>query len=163
MSEIIKSPLPYRLGAGIVVFNTDGLVLMGERGDFPGNWQFPQGGIDAGEEPWPAAQRELYEETGIAEDKVTLLAETPDWLTYDFPPGITGHPIYGRHAGQKQKWFAVRFLGADADMNLDAHHAPEFTRTAWMRLADAPDLIVPFKRELYQTLAHEFARFAVAD
>ncbi|HCM83061.1 MAG TPA: RNA pyrophosphohydrolase, partial [Rhodospirillaceae bacterium] len=116
--------LPYRLGVGLVVFNAAGLVLMGERIDFPGSWQFPQGGIDAGEDPWLAAQRELYEEAGITADKISYLGETADWLTYDFPEGAVGHPIYGHHAGQKQKWFAVRFLGNADDIKLDAHHAP---------------------------------------
>jgi len=149
--------LPYRLGTGIVVFNADGKVLMGERRDFPGSWQFPQGGIDAGEEPWAGAQRELYEEVGIAPDKISLLAESADWLTYDFPDGATGHPIYGKHIGQKQKWFAVRFLGTDADIKLDAHHAPEFARTEWKNLSDAPDLIVAFKKDLYRQLVKEFS------
>lgn len=150
------STLPYRLGVGIVVFNADGRVLMGERRDFPGAWQFPQGGIDAGEEPWPAAQRELFEETGITADKVILLHELPQWLGYDFPAGITGHPVYGHHAGQRQKWFAVRFLGTDADIDLTAHSEPEFARTAWKVLADAPDLIVDFKREMYQQIVDGF-------
>ncbi len=151
--------LPYRLGTGIVVFNAAGKVLMGERRDFPGAWQFPQGGIDEGEDIWAAAQRELYEEVGIAADKISLLAETSDWLSYDFPPDIKGHPVY-KHIGQKQKWFAVRFTGTDADINLDAHHAPEFARTEWMNLRDAPDLIVAFKKELYLKLAQEFADFS---
>jgi len=155
--------LPYRLGAGIVVFNVDGRVLMGERQDFPGAWQFPQGGIDADEDPWAAAQRELYEEVGIQADKISLLAETHQWLSYDFPEGITGHPIYGRHAGQKQKWFAVRFLGTDADINLYAHHAPEFMRTEWKSLSDAPGLIVEFKRDLYDQLVLAFQKYAKPD
>lgn len=149
--------LPYRPGVGIVVFNDDGLVLMGERIDFPDSWQFPQGGIDADEDPWLAAQRELYEEAGIAADKIEYLGETTEWLTYDFPEGITGHPIYGHHAGQKQKWFAVRFLGDEFDIKLDAHDTPEFARTRWSALKDAPAGIVAFKRDLYHALVREFS------
>ncbi len=133
---------------------------MGERIDFPNSWQFPQGGIDADEDPWLAAQRELYEEAGIAADKIAYLAETPDWLSYDFPEGITGHPIYGHHAGQKQKWFAVRFLGNDGDIKLDAHHAPEFSRIRWSSLHEAPDAIVDFKREMYRALVTAFGVYA---
>jgi len=135
---------------------------MGERQDFPGAWQFPQGGIDANEDPWTAAQRELYEEVGIPADKIALLAETDEWLSYDFPEGIKGHPIYGRHVGQKQKWFAVRFLGTDADINLHAHHAPEFVRAEWKNLVDTPDLIVAFKRDLYEQLVAAFQKYASA-
>jgi putative (di)nucleoside polyphosphate hydrolase len=157
----LKAPskLPYRSGVGIVVFNAQNLVLMGERRDFPGAWQFPQGGIDAGEDTWAAAQRELFEETGIRADKISLLGSIDEWLTYDFPQGITGHPVYGHHAGQKQKWFAVKFLGTDADIQLDAHHEPEFARTEWRKLTDAPNLIVDFKRDMYQQIVKEFKKF----
>jgi putative (di)nucleoside polyphosphate hydrolase len=147
---------PYRLGTGLVIFNAMGLVLMGERFSPTGAWQFPQGGIDAGEDPWTAAQRELWEETGITPDKVTLLAETPDWLTYDFPPSFRDHPTLGHHRGQKQKWFAVRFLGTDADIHLDAHSEPEFSRVRWVPLVQAAELIVPFKRDLYAQIIQAF-------
>lgn len=133
---------------------------MGERIEFPESWQFPQGGIDADEDPWLAAQRELFEEVGIAADKIEYLGETSDWLTYNFPEGITGHPIYGHHAGQKQKWFAARFLGNDSDIKLDAHHAPEFARTRWADLREAPAGIVAFKREVYEALVREFKTYA---
>ena len=153
------SDLPYRYGTGIVVFNSTGLVLMGERVDFPGAWQFPQGGIDPGEDPWAAAQRELFEETGITADKITYLDEIADWLIYDFPPGAVGHPIYGHNRGQKQKWYAVRFLGTDADINLKAHPPQEFERAGWFDLGSAPDRIVEFKRDLYKILVSEFSKF----
>jgi putative (di)nucleoside polyphosphate hydrolase len=159
MSEAVQHNLPYRSGVGIVVFNADGLVLMGERRDFPGAWQFPQGGIDAGEDVWAAAERELFEETGITADKIAKLAEIPEWLVYDFPAGAVGHPIYGHHAGQKQKWFAVRFLGTDADIHLDAHNEPEFARTEWCELARALDLIVDFKKQMYQQIVQAFSKF----
>ena len=159
MPNATPSALPYRLGVGIVVFGADGRVLMGERRDFPGAWQFPQGGIDAGEDPWPAALRELYEEVGISADKVSRLAEIPEWLTYDFPKNNSaGHPIYGRHAGQKQKWFAVRFHGTDADIDLNTHSEPEFARAEWKNLSDAPNLIVAFKKGLYVRLVKHFSQ-----
>ncbi len=160
MAAPAQQKLPYRSGVGIVVFNAEGLVLMGERQDFPGAWQFPQGGIDPGEDTWAAAERELYEETGITADKISRLGEITEWLSYDFPAGITGHPIYGHHAGQKQKWYAVKFLGTDADIKLDAHHEPEFARTQWCKLSDAPNLIVDFKRAMYADIVKAFSKFA---
>ena len=150
----------YRFGVGIVVFNPQGLVLMGERKDMSGAWQFPQGGIDVGEDPWKAAQRELQEETGIKPQKIRLLSKITEWLSYDFPADMPPHPVYGHHLGQRQKWFAVRFLGTDQDIRLDLHHPVEFGRADWRPLAEAPGLIVDFKRAMYERIAIEFKKFA---
>jgi putative (di)nucleoside polyphosphate hydrolase len=159
MAEIADpTSLPYRRGVGIALFNDAGRVFAGERIDTPGAWQMPQGGIDADEEPWPAALRELAEEVGTA--KAERLAET-DWLRYDLPPELLGRVWRGRYRGQEQKWFAARFLGTDADINLNAHRHPEFGAWRWTSLAELPPLIVPFKRALYAAVAEAFAGFAV--
>jgi putative (di)nucleoside polyphosphate hydrolase len=151
--------LPYRRGVGIALFNREGFVFAGERIDTPGAWQMPQGGLDPGEEPWSAALRELKEEIGTA--KAEKLGESI-WLRYDLPAELTDHVWHGRYRGQEQKWFAARFTGTDADIDLEADEKPEFRRWRWAPLADLPGLIVPFKRSLYRALADDFARFAVA-
>ncbi len=117
-------------------------------------WQMPQGGIDDGEDPLATAFRELEEEIGTAHAE--LIAESRDWLTYDLPPELVGKVWKGRYRGQKQKWFAMRFLGTDADINLDTAH-PEFNAWRWERLERLPEIIVPFKRRLYEEIVAEFA------
>ncbi len=154
---------PYRLGVGLVVFNQASEVLVGERHDAPGAWQFPQGGIDAGEDPWVAAQRELTEETGLLGMQVSLLGEYPDWLQYDFPPHMGNHPIYGRFRGQRQKWFAVKLNDSvlpHAPTVPDAHSVIEFMHFKFVPLKDTPKRIVGFKRPLYEMLVNNFMRFA---
>ena len=121
-------------------------------------WQMPQGGIDAGEAPRDAVFRELREEIGT--DKAEILAEHPDWLTYDLPAEYRGTAFRGRFRGQTQKWFALRFTGTDADIALDRHEPAEFSTWRWARLADLPALVVPFKRPVYDVLARDFSRFA---
>ncbi len=159
--------LPYRPCAGAVVFRRDGLVWLGHRKVEPGDelagasnlWQFPQGGIDEGEEPATAARRELFEETGI--HSVKQLAETAGWLTYELPPHLVGVALKGKFRGQKQKWFAYRFEGEDGEIAIDPPsdgHKAEFDGWQWSRLAEVPDLVVPFKRALYQQLVEEFGR-----
>ena len=149
--------LPYRRGVGIALFNKAGLVFAAERIDTPQAWQMPQGGIDKNEEPWPAALRELEEEIGTA--KAEKLAET-DWLRYDLPATLVSHVWRGRYRGQEQKWFAARFTGTESDIRLDAHETPEFSRWCWARLAELPEMIVPFKRSVYSAVAEAFAPFA---
>lgn len=117
-------------------------------------WQMPQGGIDDGEDPLATAFRELEEEIGTAHAE--LIAESRDWLTYDLPPELVGKVWKGKYRGQKQKWFAMRFLGTDADINLDTAH-PEFNAWRWERLERLPEIIVPFKRRLYEEIVAEFA------
>jgi putative (di)nucleoside polyphosphate hydrolase len=148
--------LPYRLNVGAVLFGPDGRVLVGRRaGVVAAAWQLPQGGIDEGENPRAAVFRELLEEIGTA--KAEVLAEHPDWLQYDLPEDLVGTAFKGRYRGQRQKWFALRFLGQDSDVRLDADPHPEFDAWKWVPLAELPDLAVAFKRTIYETLARDFA------
>ena len=160
--------LPYRPCAGIMVLNAQGLVFVGRRAGGPEHvdrdhvWQMPQGGIDEGEDPYKAALRELYEETNIR--SVEKLGETPGWLAYDIPREIIGEAWGGKYKGQKQKWFALRFVGEDREINITApgggHHTPEFIDWRWVKMRDLPDLVVPFKRDIYARVVKEFAKFA---
>jgi putative (di)nucleoside polyphosphate hydrolase len=149
--------LPYRRGVGVALFNARGLVFAAERIDTPGAWQMPQGGLDKGEEPWPAALRELKEEIGTA--RAERLQET-DWLRYELPLDLVSHVWHGKYRGQEQKWFAARFTGADTDIDLTADKHPEFRAWRWANLGEMPDLIVPFKRDLYRSVVTAFAEFA---
>ena len=158
MSGALLGPsgLPYRPCAGVVLINPAGLVFAGQRIDNPTPaWQMPQGGIDKGETPREAALRELVEETGVMPDLVDVLAESADWLTYDLPPELLGKVWKGRYGGQKQKWFAMRFLGEDAAVRIATAH-PEFDRWQWMRAVDVVESIVPFKRDVYARVLGEF-------
>jgi putative (di)nucleoside polyphosphate hydrolase len=126
----------------------------------PYNWQFPQGGVDDGEELETAARRELREETGVA--SVTLLGRTQDWLAYDFPPGWSGSKAQKGWKGQKQVWFAYRFEGSDNEVNLSCHPPPEFDAWRWADLEEAPAAVVPFKRATYEHVVKVFAAYARA-
>lgn len=155
--------LAYRPCVGAVIFNRDGLVFSGHRvqKDLPPDaprWQWPQGGIDDGETPIAAAHREIYEETGIR--AISLIYELPGWLTYDLPESLIGKVLKGNYRGQKQKWFAFRFEGADEDVKLDAHPEIEFESWQWRNLSDCIDLVVPFKRHVYQAAAAGFAHLS---
>lgn len=152
--------LPYRPCVGALVFNDSGHVFVGKRSSMerqPYVWQMPQGGIDEGEEPEQAAFRELEEETSIR--SVDLLAESVDWLSYDLPPEALGR-WRGRYRGQTQKWFAFRFTGKEAEINLNAHQPAEFSEWKWVPLAEITDLVVPFKLPVYEALVREFSHFA---
>lgn len=141
----------YRLGVGVMLMNASGLIFVGRRIDTDGQaWQMPQGGIDSDEDPRKAALRELKEETGTAD--AAILAETPDWLSYDLPEDLRRRVWSGRYKGQRQKWFLMRFLGSDADIDLEADDHPEFSAWRWAPAAEVPDLIVPFKRDLYRAV-----------
>lgn len=158
------SDLPYRDNVGAVLFNRDGFVFVARRADLPnaegaaGGWQLPQGGMDPGEDPRVAVLRELAEEIGT--DKAEILAEHDAWLTYDLPPELIGKALGGRYRGQRQRWFALRFLGEDSDIRLDADPHPEFDAWRWARLEELPGLAVHFKRAIYEELVRAFARFA---
>ncbi|OYV37616.1 MAG: RNA pyrophosphohydrolase [Rhodospirillales bacterium 20-64-7] len=154
--------LPYRLNVGAALFAPDGRVLVGRRaGLADAAWQLPQGGIDAGEDPRVAVVRELREEIGT--DKAEILAEHPEWLQYDLPPALIARAFRGRFRGQRQKWFALRFLGNDSDIVLDADPHPEFDAWKWVALSELPELAVAFKRDIYAVLARDFAIYAVPD
>lgn len=155
-----KHDLSYRLGVGAVLINADGLVLVAQRLDTPSDaWQMPQGGIDKGEDPRKTVLRELQEEIGTA--NAEIIGETDDWLTYDLPKEIRKSIWKGRYRGQKQKWFALRFLGSDAEIDLNAHKHPEFSAWKWVEFQTVPDLIVPFKRALYQDIVDMFQHLTV--
>ncbi|HWX46822.1 MAG TPA: RNA pyrophosphohydrolase [Roseomonas sp.] len=151
--------LPYRRNVGAVLFNRDGRVLIARRADVAVDaWQFPQGGLDEGEEPRRAVLRELREEIGT--DRAEIIGEVPDWLHYDLPTELVGKALGGKYRGQMQKWFALRFLGADADIRLDLDAHQEFNAWRWERLADVPRIVVAFRRPIYERVAREFAAFA---
>lgn len=159
--------LPYRLCAGMMVLNRAGLAFIGRRVNGPEHvdnthaWQMPQGGIDRGEDPWPAALRELHEETNI--NSVQRLGEVAEWLTYDIPRELVGRAWNGKYRGQKQKWFALRFAGDDSEIDI-AHpaggHEPEFLEWRWEPVQNLPDLVVPFKRKVYERVVAEFQKLA---
>jgi putative (di)nucleoside polyphosphate hydrolase len=169
MTHAPRNPaaLPYRPNVGAVLFDRHGAVLVARRADLPnaegapGGWQLPQGGIGHAEDPRSAVLRELAEEIGT--DRAEIIGEHPDWLTYDLPPELLGVALGGRYRGQRQRWFALRFRGTDADIRLDADPHPEFDAWRWAKLSELPALAVDFKRPIYEVLARSFARFAVPD
>lgn len=152
--------LPYRPGVGLMLLNARGLIFVAQRIDMPSSaWQMPQGGIDPGETPQQAALRELREEVGT--DKVEIIAESRDWVRYDLPADLAAKLWAGRYRGQEQKWFVMRFLGTDGDIDI-ATPEPEFSAWRWAEPAELPKLIVPFKRDLYRRLIGEFADVVAA-
>ena len=161
--------LPYRPCVGIMVLNRAGLVWAGRRialadSEMAGTdrlWQMPQGGIDKGEEPEPAARRELYEETGMR--SVSLLAEAPGWIDYDLPAHLVGIALKGKYRGQRQKWFAFRFEGEESEIAIQpppGGHEAEFDAWDWKRMEALPGLIVPFKRKVYDEVVAAFRHLA---
>ncbi|MBI1339837.1 RNA pyrophosphohydrolase [bacterium] len=158
-----RDPTLYRANVGLAVFSKKGHVMVGHRAgggrndDQRFSWQMPQGGIDRGETPAEASLRELKEETGINPSMVELLEELDPWLYYDFPPDLKAR-LTGPYLGQRQKWFAFRFKGSESDVRLD-EHTPEFDAWRWAELAEAPALVIPFKRAVYEEVARRFVRW----
>ncbi|MEQ8399544.1 MAG: RNA pyrophosphohydrolase [Roseitalea porphyridii] len=161
--------LPYRPCAGMMVLNRDGLVWIGRRmkegnteySGAPLLWQMPQGGIDPGEDPLPAARRELFEETGI--ETVELIERAPRVIRYDLPPHMMGIGLKGRYRGQEQHWFAFRFLGDESEIRINPPpdgHKPEFDAWKWTDMATLADNIVDFKRDAYRQVVAMFGHLA---
>lgn len=164
--------LPYRANVGITLFNQLGQVWIGRRAGMPETlpeeddlsfaWQMPQGGIDEGEEPLPAAERELFEETNVS--SIELLAEATNWFTYELAPEIIKKGWRSKYRGQRQKWFAFLLTGDESEINVQTPSGgkfeAEFSEWRWVDLKETPDLIVPFKREVYEQVVGEFSDIA---
>ena len=158
MNDNEPRSLAYRPCVGVMLVNGEGKAFVGKRidnreGDW---WQMPQGGVDDGEDLDQAMLRELAEETGARPDHLETVARLPDELFYDLPAELQGKLWGGRFRGQRQVWYLVRFTGTDADIDLDAHDDPEFCEWQWVDPELLPELIVPFKREVYQTVVEGF-------
>ena len=160
MSDTSKTDLPYRPCVGVMLMNADGKVFVGQRKDSDvAAWQMPQGGIDDGEDPQTAALRELWEETGVTADLVTVEDQTSDWLTYDLPPELVGKVWKGRYRGQTQKWYALEFEGSEEEIDIGEKptQKAEFDQWRWETSDKLPGLIIPFKRKVYSAVIEEFS------
>lgn len=164
-SPVQAEDLPYRPCVGVMVINSEGLVWAGRRiaegnSEYDGSpqlWQMPQGGIDKGEDPTTAAYRELYEETGMR--SVTLLGQSRNWINYDLPSHLIGIGLKGKYRGQTQRWFAFRFEGSEDEIQINpppGGHSAEFDAWEWKPIRELPNLIVPFKRNVYDQVVAEF-------
>mgnify|MGYP003342957543 CR=1 FL=1 len=143
----------YRPCVGAMIINEDNKVWLGKRINIAHPeakllWQMPQGGIDPGESPEEAALRELEEETGVSRDLVQIETENEGWLAYDLPLELLDKLWGGKYRGQEQKWFRMRFLGSDDQVNIETDH-PEFAEWKWIDQSEMVDAIVPFKRDVY--------------
>ena len=149
--------LPMRLGVGIILLNKDNEVFVGKRKDNPiDKWQMPQGGIDNNEKPLDAMKRELEEETSVT--NIKILKEINSWLEYELPPHLLGKIWKGKYRGQTQKWFIVRFIGNDKEINLKTKR-PEFIEWRWISHKLLTEVIVDFKKNVYKKLEVEISDF----
>lgn len=149
-----QSVLPYRPGVGMMIIDNRNRVFVGKRVDTRIEaWQMPQGGINMGETPSSAAMREMEEEIGS--NKGYILAESKYWYSYDLPKFLIPRLWNGSYRGQKQKWFLIKFTGTDQDINLTSH-SPEFCEWRWASFEELFDIIIPFKKKLYQAVLDEF-------
>ena len=148
--------LPYRPCVGIVLVNGAGMIFAAQRLDSEmAAWQMPQGGVDDGETPSEAALRELWEETGVTQELVSVEAETQDWLPYELPHHLVPRLWKGQFRGQRQRWFLMRFHGRDDQINIETEH-PEFSEWTWIDPDELIAKIVPFKRDVYSKVMSEF-------
>ena len=151
-----NNSLPLRTGVGIVVLNSKKQVFVGKRKDNPTDkWQMPQGGADQNEDLLSAMKRELAEETSIV--SIKIIKELKEWLQYDLPKELLGKIWGGKYRGQKQKWFFVKFLGSDDEININTKNA-EFIEWKWVEMEKLPDLIVPFKKKIYEKILFELKK-----
>ena len=149
--------LPLRIGVGIVVLNLNNQVFVGKRKDNPNNkWQMPQGGVGQNESFMDAMKRELYEETGLK--NIEIIKELDYWMEYELPKNLVGVIWKGKYRGKKQKWFIVRFLGDDKEINLNIDHA-EFIDWKWIDVEQLPNVIVDFKKHIYIKIVNELKEF----
>jgi len=157
MPESDRKKLPYRPGVGMMIINHEGKVFLGKRIDTKiSAWQMPQGGIDMGETPSKAALREMKEELGC--DKGYIIAESKLWYSYDIPKFLISRLWDGNYRGQRQKWFLIRYTGTDEEINLHTSH-PEFNEWRWADIDELHEIIIPFKKRLYQAIIDEFQTF----
>tara|TARA_A100001011_G_scaffold269319_2_gene278518 strand:+ start:1592 stop:2059 length:468 start_codon:yes stop_codon:yes gene_type:complete len=151
--------LPLRTGVGIIVLNKENKVFVGKRKDNPiDKWQMPQGGVDSGEKLVDAMRRELIEETSIK--SIEIIKEVEDWLDYELPKNLLGKIWKGKYRGQKQKWFIVKFLGSESEVNIITKK-PEFIEWKWVEINQLPSIIVDFKKNVYERLVKELKNITV--
>lgn len=157
MTKIKAEDLIYRQGVGLMLLNARDEVFIGRRIDQSLEcWQMPQGGVDEGETPEVAALRELGEEVGT--DKAEILTVLDGDFAYDLPEHLIGVALHGKYRGQKQKWFVLRFTGEDSDIDL-TRHEPEFAAWRWAKIEDLLDIIVPFKRPIYEEVIAAYEKW----
>ena len=149
--------LPLRSGVGVVLLNNNNQVFVAKRIDNPNDfWQMPQGGIEENESPLKAAVRELKEETGIKKKHIKMILESKNWIKYDLPKELIPKLWNGKFVGQKQKWFAMEFLGSDSDININTKK-PEFSSWQWVTKNKLLECIVPFKKRVYENILTQFS------
>ena len=154
---MIEKKLPLRIGVGAIVLNSENKIFVGKRADNPiDKWQMPQGGVDKGENFISAMRRELKEETSI--QNIKILKQIDQWFEYELPKNLLGIIWKGKFRGQKQKWFVVRFIGNESEINLKTKH-PEFIEWKWVEVDDLTKVIVDFKKGVYKKLVVELKKF----